>query len=73
MSDEGALRREVALVCVRLYERGLIAGQDGNVSVRLDRDRIEIKSGLRAGEKYVAVNAFIFKAEIGKGEAEHHH
>ena len=40
VSDEGALRREVALVCVRLYERGLIAGQDGNVSVRLDRDRI---------------------------------
>ncbi len=27
-------------VCRRLYERGLIAGQDGNVSVRLDDDRI---------------------------------
>jgi cobalt-zinc-cadmium efflux system membrane fusion protein len=38
-----------------------------------DGDRLEIKSGLRAGEKYVAVNAFILKAEIGKGEAEHHH
>ena len=27
-------------VCRRLYERGLIAGQDGNVSVRLGRDRL---------------------------------
>ena len=30
-----ALRRAVVTVCRRLYERGLIAGQDGNVSVRL--------------------------------------
>jgi L-fuculose-phosphate aldolase len=36
---EAAARREIALVCRRLYERGLIAGQDGNVSVRLN-DRI---------------------------------
>lgn len=28
-------RRAVVQVCRRLYERGLIAGQDGNVSVRL--------------------------------------
>jgi len=37
---EAALRRGVALVCARLYERGLIAGQDGNVSVRLDEHRL---------------------------------
>lgn len=36
----GGLRREVVRVCARLYERGLIAGQDGNVSVRLAGDRI---------------------------------
>ncbi|MBI1809085.1 MAG: class II aldolase/adducin family protein [Gemmatimonadetes bacterium] len=30
-----AVRRAVVQVCRRLYERGLIAGQDGNVSVRL--------------------------------------
>lgn len=30
-----AVRRAVVTVCRRLYERGLIAGQDGNVSVRL--------------------------------------
>ncbi|HEX5177075.1 MAG TPA: efflux RND transporter periplasmic adaptor subunit [Chthoniobacteraceae bacterium] len=38
-----------------------------------DRDRIEVRSGLQAGEKYVATNPFILKAEIGKGEAEHSH
>lgn len=35
-----ALRREVVTVCRRLWERGLIAGPDGNVSVRLAPDRI---------------------------------
>lgn len=33
-------RREVVAVCRRLWERGLIAGPDGNVSVRLGSDRI---------------------------------
>lgn len=35
-----AARREIITVCRRLWERGLIAGPDGNVSVRLTRDRI---------------------------------
>jgi L-fuculose-phosphate aldolase len=35
-----AMRREVVTVCRRLWERGLIAGPDGNVSVRLAPDRI---------------------------------
>ena len=35
-----AARRQVVEVCRRLYERGLIAGQDGNVSVRLATNRI---------------------------------
>ena len=34
MSVSIAARREVVSVCRRLYERGLIAGPDGNVSVR---------------------------------------
>lgn len=33
-------RRGIVHVCRRMYERGLIAGQDGNVSVRLGADRI---------------------------------
>jgi L-fuculose-phosphate aldolase len=35
-----ALRDAVARVCRRLWERGLIAGPDGNVSVRLDAERL---------------------------------
>ena len=47
MISTPALRREVALVCRRLYERGLIAGPDGNVSVRVAEDRVLVTpSGL---------------------------
>jgi L-fuculose-phosphate aldolase len=34
------VRRDVLHVCRRLYERGLVAGTDGNVSVRLSTDRL---------------------------------
>ena len=34
------ISEEIVTVCRRLYERGLIAGQDGNVSVRLDGGHI---------------------------------
>ena len=34
--DERSLRREIVRVCRRLYERGLIAGGEGNVSARRD-------------------------------------
>jgi L-fuculose-phosphate aldolase len=40
MSVSIAARREIVAVCRRLYERGLIAGPDGNVSVRIAPDRI---------------------------------
>ncbi|HKW09993.1 MAG TPA: class II aldolase/adducin family protein [Gemmatimonadaceae bacterium] len=39
---EQALRRDIVRVCRRLYERGLIAGGEGNVSARLDDDSILI-------------------------------
>jgi L-fuculose-phosphate aldolase len=37
---EDALRREIVRVCRRLYERGLIAGGEGNVSARLSDQAI---------------------------------
>jgi L-fuculose-phosphate aldolase len=48
MADRGSSRRksrlvaaaEIVRVCHRLYERGLIAGAEGNVSARLDGDVI---------------------------------
>ncbi len=38
----GSARSGIVTVCRRLYERGLIAGQDGNVSVRGPRGRITV-------------------------------
>jgi L-fuculose-phosphate aldolase len=47
MATESALRDEIVRVCRRLWERGLIAGPDGNVSVRLGPDRLLVTpSGL---------------------------
>lgn len=37
------------------------------------RERVAIVSGLSAGERYVARNAFVLKAELGKSSAEHAH
>jgi len=34
------IAEEIVAVCCRLYDRGLIAGQDGNVSVRIDGGHI---------------------------------
>lgn len=38
-----------------------------------DHEWTEVKSGLTAGESYVAQNSFIIKADIGKSGAEHEH
>jgi cobalt-zinc-cadmium efflux system membrane fusion protein len=38
-----------------------------------DAEWTEIKSGLKAGERYVAQNSFVVKADIGKAGAEHAH
>lgn len=40
---------------------------------RAGRDMVEITSGLNADEAYVSENAFLVKAEIGKGSASHDH
>ncbi|MDQ6830829.1 MAG: class II aldolase/adducin family protein [Gemmatimonadota bacterium] len=49
--DEAAARHGIVRVCRRLYERGLIAGPDGNVSVRLGPERVLVTpAGLSKGE-----------------------
>lgn len=51
MGADDRLRVEIVGVCRRLYDRGLIAGADGNVSVRLEDGRILVTpSGLSKGE-----------------------
>jgi cobalt-zinc-cadmium efflux system membrane fusion protein len=32
---------------------------------------VEIRAGLSAGERYVAENSVVVKAEMGKGDADH--
>jgi cobalt-zinc-cadmium efflux system membrane fusion protein len=62
-------RRAVVFVLVadETYEaRPVTVGRRGD-------DMVEIVSGLTAGEHYVSRNAFLVKAEIGKGEAGHGH
>jgi L-fuculose-phosphate aldolase len=49
--DAAAAAREIVRVCRRLYERGLIASTDGNVSVRLgDGSLLATPSGLAKHE-----------------------
>lgn len=36
-----------------------------------DQKFVEIRAGISPGEKYVAENSFVVKAEMGKGEADH--
>ena len=45
MDGEARLRGEIVAVCRRLYDRGLIAGPDGNVSVRLPSGNILVTPG----------------------------
>jgi cobalt-zinc-cadmium efflux system membrane fusion protein len=36
-----------------------------------DSKFVEIRAGLSAGERYVAENSFVVKAEMSKGDADH--
>jgi cobalt-zinc-cadmium efflux system membrane fusion protein len=68
----GALQELEGKTVVFVAEGESFEARAVRVGVR-DSDRCEITSGLRAGERYVAENSFIIKAELGKSEAEHEH
>jgi L-fuculose-phosphate aldolase len=40
MINEYVARQQIVEICRRLYERGMVAANEGNVSVRLGTDRI---------------------------------
>ena len=40
---------------------------------RSDGQKVEVKQGLKPGERYAASNSFILKSELGKASAEHKH
>ncbi len=68
------LRREIVEVCRRLYDKGLIAGQDGNVSARISDDRMLVtpaglsKVDVRASDMIeLELNADHARSSKGKG------
>lgn len=68
----GALQELEGKTVVFVAEGDAFEARVVRVGVR-DTERSEITSGLEAGERYVAANSFVIKAELGKAEAEHEH
>jgi cobalt-zinc-cadmium efflux system membrane fusion protein len=68
----GALQELEGKTVVFVAEGDAFETREVRVGVR-DSERSEITSGLRTGERYVAENSFLIKAELGKSEAEHDH
>ncbi|HEY6553149.1 MAG TPA: efflux RND transporter periplasmic adaptor subunit [Vicinamibacteria bacterium] len=80
--------QEVATVPVAVKREGLQKFRDWDVVFvrvgdhfearplelgRKDGDWVEVRAGLRAGEKYASANSFILKADVGKAGASHDH
>jgi membrane fusion protein, heavy metal efflux system len=53
--------------------RSVKLGRKGKRSGAAETRVVEILDGLRPGERYVAQNSFLLKAELGKSEAAHEH
>jgi cobalt-zinc-cadmium efflux system membrane fusion protein len=68
----GALQELEGKTVVFVAEGGAFEARVVRVGVR-DTERSEITNGIEAGERYVADNSFVIKAELGKSEAEHEH
>lgn len=75
-AGERTLRREVVRVCRRLYEQGLIAGAEGNVSARLPNGHILItpagvaKTDVRQGDLVVLDPSTLRVAGAGRASSE---
>jgi len=71
--DERSLRREIVRVCRRLYERGLIAGGEGNVSARRDARTLLVTpagaSKVDVAEDDLVVVDLVGSAVAGSGRA----
>src|SRR2546425_254453 len=70
---EPELRRQMVTVCHRMYRQGYIAAGDGNVSARLDEDRVLVTpSGFHKGD--IGEDALVVVALAGrklKGASPH--
>lgn len=69
-AENGALQTVGGKTVVFVAEGDSFEAREVELGVK-DSDRTEITSGLKPGERYVAENSFVMKAELGKGEAEH--
>ncbi len=71
--DEQSLRRDIVRVCRRLYERGLIAGGEGNVSARRDAETLLVTpagaSKADVGEDDLVVVDLAGRPVAGSGRA----
>lgn len=65
-----ALQEMDGKTVVFVQEGDAFAAREVRLGVK-DNQRTQVTSGLAAGERYVAENSFIIKAELGKSEAEH--
>jgi L-fuculose-phosphate aldolase len=69
--NEAALRAEIVRVCRALYDRGLIAGREGNVSARLDGRRLLVTpAGFAKGLLAPDDLSIVTNAGEAVGEAE---
>lgn len=68
----GALQESEGKTVVFVAEGNAFEERVVRIGVR-DTDRSEVLNGIQAGERYVADNSFVIKAELGKAEAEHEH
>ena len=66
----GALQQVENKTVVFVAEGDAFEPREVTIGVK-DSDRTQVTKGLEAGERYVAENSFVMKAELGKGEAEH--
>jgi cobalt-zinc-cadmium efflux system membrane fusion protein len=68
--DNGALQQIEGKTVVFVAEGDAFEPREVSLGVK-DTDRTQVIKGLVPGERYVAENSFVMKAELGKGEAEH--
>lgn len=68
--DNGALQQVNGKTVVFVAEGDAFEPREIILGVK-DSDRTQITKGLKPGERYVAKNSFVMKAELGKGDAEH--
>lgn len=68
----GALQTLENKTVVFVEEGDAFEAREVKIGAR-DSERAEVIGGLLPGDKYVASNSFVIKAELGKGEAEHAH